>query len=31
MGKLVRNVIKFGPIIYPIIRKFMRNRKTKKY
>ena len=30
MGKLIRNVIKFGPIIYPIVRKFMNKRKAKK-
>lgn len=31
MGRLIRNAIKFGPIIYPFIKKFMNKRKAKKY
>ncbi|MCC2252471.1 hypothetical protein JUJ52_21295 [Virgibacillus sp. AGTR] len=30
MKKLIRKLIKYGPIIYPVIRKYMNKRKTKK-
>ncbi|CCG43650.1 hypothetical protein SAMN05216353_12747 [Halobacillus alkaliphilus] len=29
MGRLIKRIIKFGPIVYPVIRKFMRKRKGK--
>lgn len=30
MGRLIRRLIKYGPIIYPIVVKIVRNRKNKK-
>ena len=30
MGRLIKRLIKYGPIIYPIIRKLMNERKKKK-
>lgn len=30
MGRLIRMLIRFAPIIYPAVRKFMKNRKRKK-
>ena len=30
MKKLIGRLIKFGPIIYPIVLKMVRNRKSKK-
>jgi|GEM_PF-3915285 len=29
MGRLIKRIIKFGPMVYPVIRKFMRKRKGK--
>ncbi len=29
MGRLFRRLFKYGPIIYPIIKKFMRKRKGR--
>ncbi|MBP2006302.1 hypothetical protein J2Z58_003551 [Halobacillus andaensis] len=31
MGRLIKRAIKYGPMIYPVIRKFMRSRKSKRY
>jgi len=28
IGKLLKNAIKWAPIIYPVVRKFMSNKKT---
>lgn len=30
MGRIIRTLIKFAPIIYPIIRKYMNKRKQNK-
>jgi hypothetical protein len=30
MSKLIRRIIKYGPIIYPIVLKIVRKRKGKK-
>lgn len=30
LGKLVKTVIKFAPVIYPIVRKVMAERKGTK-
>lgn len=29
VGRLLRTAIKYGPIAYPIIRKFMNKKKSK--
>ncbi len=29
VGRLLRTAIKYGPIAYPIIRKFMNKKKAK--
>lgn len=29
MGRLIRKVAKYGPIVYPLIKKFMRKRKGR--
>ncbi len=29
MGRLLRTAIKYGPIAYPIIRKYMNKKKAK--
>ena len=29
VGRLLRTAIKYGPIAYPVIRKFMNKRKAK--
>jgi len=29
MRRLIRLLIKFGPIIYPLVRKFINKRKSK--
>lgn len=29
MGRLLKKVFKFGPMVYPIIKKFMRKRKSR--
>lgn len=29
MKKLIRKLIKYGPIIYPVIKKYLNKRKTK--
>ncbi|MBM7579149.1 hypothetical protein JOD21_001821 [Jeotgalibacillus terrae] len=31
MGRLIKRAIKYGPIVYPFIRKFLNSRKTKRY
>nr|WP_229671841.1 hypothetical protein [Lentibacillus kapialis] len=31
MKKLIRRLIKYGPIIYPMVRKFLNKRKNKHY
>ncbi|MDN4495057.1 hypothetical protein [Ureibacillus aquaedulcis] len=30
LGKVVRTVIKVAPIVYPIVKKFMANKKTTR-
>nr|WP_249260799.1 hypothetical protein [Virgibacillus pantothenticus] len=30
MKKLIRKLIKYGPVIYPIIKKYLNKRKAKK-
>ena len=30
LGKLVKTVIKFAPVIYPIVRKVMAEKKSAK-
>lgn len=30
MSRLIRRLIKYGPIIYPIIKKLMNKRKQKR-
>lgn len=30
MKKLIRKLIKYGPIIYPVIKKYLNKRKAKK-
>ncbi|MCM3162515.1 hypothetical protein KDJ21_005815 [Metabacillus litoralis] len=30
MKKFVKNLVKWAPIIYPIVKKIVRNRKTKR-
>lgn len=29
VGRLLRTALRYGPIAYPIIRKFMNNKKAK--
>lgn len=29
VGRLLKTAIKYGPLAYPIIRKFMKNKKAK--
>lgn len=29
VGRLLRTAIKYGPIAYPVIRKFMNKKKSK--
>ncbi|CDQ40843.1 hypothetical protein M948_17680 [Virgibacillus sp. CM-4] len=31
MKRLIRKLIKYGPIIYPVIKKYLNKRKSKKY
>ena len=30
MGRLFKRCIKYGLILYPFVRKYMKNRKSKK-
>ncbi|UGB30906.1 hypothetical protein LPC09_25020 [Metabacillus sp. B2-18] len=30
MKKFVKNLVKWAPIIYPIVKKIVRNRKTNR-
>ncbi|MBP2076805.1 hypothetical protein J2Z64_001017 [Oceanobacillus polygoni] len=30
MGRLLRRLIRYGPIIYPIVRRLWKNRKAKR-
>ncbi|NBJ69853.1 MULTISPECIES: hypothetical protein [Clostridia] len=30
MKKLIRQLIKYGPVIYPVIKKYLNKRKAKK-
>ena len=30
VGRLLRTAIKYGPIAYPVIRKFMNKKKSKE-
>ncbi len=30
MKRLVKNVIKWAPVVYPVVRKIMNERKSKK-
>ncbi len=29
MGRLIKRLIKYGPMVYPYIRKFMKKRRMK--
>nr|WP_245745355.1 hypothetical protein [Lentibacillus persicus] len=31
MKKLIKRAIKYGPVIYPMVRKFLNKRKNKQY
>lgn len=31
MKKLIMRLIKYGPIVYPMIRRFINKRKNKQY
>lgn len=31
MKGLIRKLVKYGPIIYPMVRKYMNKRKGKSY
>nr|WP_223280460.1 hypothetical protein [Virgibacillus halodenitrificans] len=30
MGRLIKRLIRYGPVIYPIVRKFLNKRKNSK-
>lgn len=30
MGRLIRVILKYGPIIYPVVRRIIEKRKRKK-
>nr|WP_244527712.1 hypothetical protein [Virgibacillus chiguensis] len=30
MKKLIRKLIKYGPVIYPIVKKYLHKRKSNK-
>jgi len=31
MKKLIKRLIKYGPIVYPVIKKFMDKRRKNRY
>lgn len=31
MKRILKKLIKYGPVIYPMVRKFINKRKNKKY